>query len=201
MLNNSWSSSLTIPVIGGDLKLDLTEINKVEARIPEVAFVTPGKAPELLALFNNSVVELIAVITKLELEICRAKREAGKIHSRVVLDEVKDILKAKGLAKDSNPAGSADLREAVLEAHEEYQNSLERVEILEAVSKLIQGKKYSIEMAYSSVKAIFKESGFYYRDPAMSGGDLSDLEIGKGSTKTAIIESKPTKSGWSKPSL
>src|SRR5271166_2349543 len=108
MSNDTWGSSLTVTTVGGEVKLDLTEVKYAESRIPEVAFVNPQKAPELLALFNKVVIDLAATVTKLELEICRANRQAGRIHSRVVLDEVKGILKEKGLAKDSNPAGSAD---------------------------------------------------------------------------------------------
>ncbi len=199
MADNDWKSSLTLPVGSGALTFDLTQSYQAELRIPEVAFVTPQKAGELLATFNVSILDLAHKVTQLELEVCRAKRSAARIHSRVVLDETKDILKAKGLAKDSNPAGSADLREAVLEGHDEYQQALETVELLEAASKLLQNRKHGIELAYHSVKRLLGESGFYYRDGNLSGSIPENVEVGGVVEPSKGLSSVPARRGFSKP--
>lgn len=144
------------------LQFEMGEVYKAEGRINEVAFVTSEKAPELLATFNQAFLILTRQITAVDLERQKAVREANKRRSVVILDLAPSILKEKHLVKDSNPAGSADLREAVLDADAEYLGLLDKADQIAAVQELLKGKLKAIEMAYTSVKKILGESAFNY---------------------------------------
>jgi hypothetical protein len=162
----------------GTLSINLGSLKKAENRIQEIAIVTASKAPELLAFFNSAYLEGSRLIALLELEVNRATRSANAIKSVVILDRAPEILKAKGLATDKNPGGSADLRQAVLEGDSEYQAALEVQQHLEATLELIKGKNKGIEMAYTSVKKILGESSYETRRNPNLSGDTGDLGIG-----------------------
>lgn len=160
------------------LKFEMAEVLQVEARINEVAYVTPEKAPELLSTFNRTFLDLTRKISLVELERQKAVREANKRKSVVILDEAPRILREKNLTKDSNPAGSADLREAVLNNDDPYLNLLERVDQISAIHELLRGKLKAIEMAYTSVKKILGESAFNYNTHNTSAPDEISGEAG-----------------------
>lgn len=149
------------------LVFDMSSIYDVEARISEVAFVTPHKAPELLARFNEAFLELTRLITATEYEQIQAKKNANRIRSIILLDKAPQILKEKGLATAKSPAGSEDLRNAVLDSDDEYQSALDRADQITAVIKLLQGKLKAFEMAYSSVKKIIGENAYNMSNPRL----------------------------------
>jgi hypothetical protein len=100
-----------------------------------------------------------------------ADREATRRKSIVVLEEAPAKLKVLGLASARSPGGSADQREAVLGLDQEFQDALERVAMIDAVIKLLNGKLKAFEMAYTSVKKILGEGAFdYSSNPNLSGG-------------------------------
>ncbi len=124
----------------------------------EISAVTPAKAPELLATFNVAYMDLSKMVTLLDTEVVWAKRTADKIKSVVILDRAPVILMQKGLVNAKNPAGSADLRDAVLLADEEYLKATDTLNTIETFRELLKGKLKGIEMAYTSVKKILGET-------------------------------------------
>lgn len=157
---------LTVPLgKGGTFTLDMTAIQTAESRISEVAFVTPHKAPELLAVFNEVFLELTRYITKVEYEKGIAERTANKIKAVILLDRVPAILKERGLST------SADLRNAVLDLDDDYNMALDKCDQLEAMSRLLKGKLDAIEMAYNSVKKIVGENAYNMNNRNLKHGD------------------------------
>lgn len=153
------------------IALNLGELDTAERRIAEVATVTPLKAPELLATFNMAFLEASRYIALLEQEYVQAKRQADRIRSVVLLDKVPQILAAKGLASAKSPAGSEDLRKAVLDGDEEYGQALDRVNVIECYVELLKGKQKGLEMAYTSVKKMLGESTFNYGNRLSAGSE------------------------------
>lgn len=168
---------MQVPSQGGDLlTYDLTEINTAVSRIVEVSAVNDTKAPELLRTFNVAWIQGQDVANALAAMIVEAKREMERVKGIVVLDKMKTVLATKGLATTKNPLGSEDLRAAVLSQDPEYQESLERVAMLEAMRAIVKTKVDGLEMAYNSVKKILGEPGShqYGGDARTHGGAQVD---------------------------
>lgn len=154
------------------IPIEIAEIRAIEDRVKEVAFVTPTKAPELLARFNEGYLFLHRQISVLEYEHVQAEREANKVRAVVLLDRVPGVLKEKGLTS------SVDLRNAVLDQDEEYQDACDRANQIRCVVELLKGKMKGLEMAYSSVKKIMNDSAFNMLNRPMSTGGVDAGEIG-----------------------
>lgn len=199
MATNDWKHEIQLASAQGVQVLDLTNVQVAESRVHEVAFVTPQKAGDLLAAFNEAHLDLVGFITKVELEIRRSERKADQLRSVIVLDKVKDILKAKGLAKDSNPAGSEDLRRAVLDGDDEYQDALDKVEEMKALGELLRGKSKSIEMAYHSVKKLISDTNTpTYRETRTNGYSSDETPVGQTVEAPAVT---PGRYGYLKPKV
>lgn len=169
---NITEKIITIPrgVTGlAPLEIDLTNVYRAEGRIPEVAFVTPQKAPELLAVFIDAYASLAKHIVAVDFERSQAERAANKLRAIILLDKVPTILKDKGLTSARSPSGSEDLRKAILDSDEEYTSALDKIDQLNALVELIKGKSRSVEMAYTSVKKIIGENAYNFRNTNLSG--------------------------------
>lgn len=134
------------------LIIDMTLVYEVEQRIREVAFVTPAKAPELMARFNEAYLVLSAELPKVEYQRLLAQREADRRKSVVLLDEVSKVIEEKGLSN------SADVRKAVLDLDSEYQTMLDVAQQIACIYETLDGKKKAIEMAYTATKKILGEN-------------------------------------------
>lgn len=134
--------------------IDLRPISKVEVRIDEIQALTKEKAPELLSQFIIAWKELHQNMVLLTKELNDAKRHSDRVRGRLILDEIPKQLEVKGLATSRSPAGSADLREAMLTQNEEYQETLTRIDYLTAVIELLDGKLTAFDMAFTSIKKV-----------------------------------------------
>lgn len=160
-------STLTVPrgIPGlAPLQIDLQSVYKAESRIPEVAFVTPQKAPELLATFIEAYQLLNQSIVSLDFERSQAERASNRVRATILIDKMPEIIAKKGLATSRSPAGSEDIRKAVLDLDPEYTSSLDKIDALHAAVELLKGKMKSIEMAYTSVKKIIGEGAYNFRN-------------------------------------
>ncbi len=165
---------------GQEIPIDMGYWAQLEARINEVATVTPQKAPELMATFNRAALDLDRLANMLELEYQIALREADKIRAEVLLDRVPKILAEKGLANSRNPMGSEDLRNAVLAQDKDLDAALERSEQLKAMTKMIRGKYDAFERAFRSVRTLVGEQNFNFSLPAR------ELSHGKDGDQTNV---------------
>lgn len=186
---------------GTPVELNLSKVYATEQRIPEIAFITPHKAPELLARFNEAFLDLVKYIPMVKYELVQAKREANKRRSIVLLDLVPEILKAKGLTNAKSPAGSEDLRRAILETDEEYERLCRQGEKIEAIIELLEGKLKALEWAYTATKKIVGENAYSpnntYLKAAGDGGAILEQRQQTVVTQAAPIPS-PSK-GFGKP--
>lgn len=137
---------------GVPLVIDLSLVYEVEQRIKEVAFVTPAKAPELMARFNEAYLVLTEELPKIDYQRLLAQREADRRKSVVILDEASKIIKEKGLSN------SADVRKAILDLDSMYQDLLDKTQQIACIYETLEGKKKAIEMAYTSAKKVLGES-------------------------------------------
>lgn len=148
------------------IAIDLAALKEIENRIPEVGFVTPQKAPELLSAFNVAYLDLAKFSALIEAELVGAKHFADRLKAVVTLDKAPTILREKGLTTAKNPAGSEDLRSAVLNNDPDYQKAQDWIAQLECYKALIDGKKKAVEMAYHSVRKILGDSNAHnYKNP------------------------------------
>src|SRR6266545_4091737 len=120
---------LMVPVVpsnaGAELQIPLQRILTAERRAEEIAMITPGKAPELLTVFNRAYLDASDAFSKLRYERDRAEDERSKIKAEILLDKVPDLLKAKGIGS------SADVRQAIIDLDPGYQAASERVSFIE----------------------------------------------------------------------
>lgn len=172
------------------LSIDMTSILTAEGRIKEVAAVTPTKAPELLSMFNMTYLDCSKYVALLEQEHIMAKRQADKVRSVVVLERAPQILLTRGLSTAKNPAGSEDLRRAVLDGDEEYQIAMQLVSDIHCYLDLLKGKQKGIEMAYTSVKKCLGENAFNFGHRGFSAGNEGNAQAGDtidGNGKTVAV--------------
>jgi hypothetical protein len=159
----------------GIIVVPLKDILAVESRIPEIAFVTPHKAPELLAAFNVAYLELDKHLKVVEMEVVTAKQNQSVIKATVLLDKCEEVFKTKGIKP------SADLRQAIVDLDPDYRAATERVNALEAASEYLSGKIKVIEMAFGSVKKIIGEGTYNHKQ---NYGNINDQEVRNNFGKT-----------------
>lgn len=160
------------------IPIDLGYWAELEARIREIATVTPTKAPELLSTFTRACLDLDGLVNTLELEYQVSMREAEKIRATVLLDRVPKILQEKGLTTSKNPMGSEDLRNAVLAQDPDYDAALERTEQLKAMTRMVKGKYDAFERAFRSVRTLVGEQNFNYSNDKRLSGDTGTAPAG-----------------------
>jgi hypothetical protein len=150
-----------VPVV-----INLEKVLKSQIRLDEVATLTMQKAPELLTVFNKNWLYLHETVVVLTSEKNKAERALKKRASTVALELTAKVLKDKGVSS------TADSREAVLFADEEYQAILERVDYIKSLIEYLKGKAQAFENAWSSVKKIMSEDGYAlgFIKPDISGG-------------------------------
>lgn len=162
MFDAKTNSLLAPRVKGAPLQIPLKRIYHAENRIHEVAIANMDTAPSLLADYNIGWLDAKDAITRLRLLLVEAKKASNLRKSIVYLDEAPRILTEKKLVAARNPAGSEDLRQAVLAQDKEYEEHQNRVACLEAMIELMENKAKAIEWAYTSVKKV-------YVDPTWAG--------------------------------
>jgi hypothetical protein len=177
----------------GSLEFDMTLPFVAERRIPEIALVTPMKAPELLALFNEAYLCVGRYYAELELELDRAYTRAEKRKAIIILDEVPAYVQQKGLASARSPMGSEDIRSACVARDDKYFNIQDKISNIKATRELMAIKMKGIEMAYNSVKKILGERQFGITNP-LNGTIPEHADVGD-----QVEESTGKIKGWGKP--
>lgn len=180
---------------GQPIEIDMGFWARQEARLAEVANVTPMKAPELLSTFNKAALELDRLANTVELEYQFAVRESEKVRASVLLDKVPKILQEKGLVKPSNPLGSEDLRAAILAQDAELEQACETADMLKALVKMLRGKYDAFERAFRSVRTMVGEQNFNFSNFLPD----RNLSAGRDSAKPTQVGIKPAPAGFGTP--
>ncbi len=151
------STELTVP--SGvdetkDITIDLAAILVSEIRQGEVAFVTPMKAPELLAEFSKSWRDLHQVVVQLGHEKLQADKAAARRRAVIVLEIAPAKLKLLDIRD------SVDTREAVILTDPDFERLQERADKLAAAVEFLKGKLKAFENAFTSVKKVMGEDAY-----------------------------------------
>lgn len=156
-----------------------------------MAFITPGKAPELLSVLTVAFLDATRKVTLLASEVEQARRHTDSVKAIVMLDRAPRVLESKGLITARSPSGSQDQREAVLALDPDYKEACDRLNQIECFHELLKGKCKGIEWAFTAIKRILQEPGAHnYGSPHQKhGADIVDQALTK------------TPSGFGKPKL
>lgn len=175
------STAIVVATKAGPLTLDLVRIKQAEARAIEVASVTPTKAPELLATFNQAYLDASNAFSRLRYERDCAEAKVNQIKAEILLDKIPGILKAKGVSS------SADVRQAIIELDAGYQEALDNLSQLEAMVEFVKGKMKFLENAFTSVKKIMdtKNWPMEYKGSADERSGFVDEALGVGDRQTS----------------
>jgi hypothetical protein len=144
---------LSIPIVPKEgeystLSLSMTRILKAEKRGEEIAFVTPGKASELLATFNRAYLDASEFYARTKLEYNRAEDALNKVRAEILIDKMPDLLREKKIGS------SADIRQAFIEADPAYQDAKEKMDFIGAMLEYLRAKSKYLENCFTSVKKI-----------------------------------------------
>jgi hypothetical protein len=176
-----------------DIVLQLGTILIAEQRQNEVAFVTPIKAPELLALFNATWRDVDKLVKELVAARIQAERELERRRASLLLYEVEGILKKCDLSS------TKDTRDAAIALDTAYQDLQDRVDQITAAGEYLKGKLKSFENAFTSVKKIMGEDVYNMStrigNPNLSGTTDRPRTDSAQTTPPTIT----TRAGWGKP--
>lgn len=166
---------LVIPTVDGrGATVDMKKIHKASARIGELAYMTRAKSGEFLATFIRAVREARDARAMVKGQFGAWKKKLRRIKGEVVLDRGPDKLREKGLASARSPAGSEDLRNALVDTDEEYGDAQDKLLQVEAALDHLENAVEELSMAYFATQSLIK--GF---EPsrATSGG-VGDDDVG-----------------------
>lgn len=164
--------ALVVPRAQGlALTLDMRKIHKAEARLVELQGVTKQKAGELFHCFIEAFGEAKSYLAQLRVEYGRAKQRTRQTRGIIVLDKAVDALKAKGLLSTRSPAGSEDMRDAIVETSQEYIEVFDRFSQVEAALEHMEGKVEKLKMAYYAISDLIKGTDLTKRETSGGAGD------------------------------
>jgi chromosome segregation ATPase len=121
-----------------------------------------------MAVFNTAFANLCEIISSVEYEYEMAKKHCNEVRAVILLDKVPAILRDKGLSSGKSPTGSEDMRQAILDLDSNYSEAQNKIIDLKCTLSLLEGKKKSIEMAYTSVKKVYGDSSQYRHSQSLS---------------------------------
>jgi len=171
------STDLVVPSGDGsdEIRISLGDILTAEVRQDEVAYVTPGKAPELLSTYNRAWRDTHHWVSRLEAEKNRAEKALRARRGVLILEVIPERLKVLDMKS------STDIREAVIDTDAEYGRLTDRVDQIKAAIMFLRGKLESFENAFTSVKKIMGESTYNFGGgPNPIGGGTGTGRVGGG---------------------
>ncbi len=144
---------LVVPcVVGKPLALDMKKIHKAESRLIELCAVTKAKAGELMYTLNEALSDARDNYALIKHQFGCWKQKLRTTRGLVILDRAQDLLKDKGLASTRSPAGSADLREAVVDTDPTYLDVTDKLLQVEAALDHVGNKVEKLKTAYFAVR-------------------------------------------------
>lgn len=155
------------------LVYDLEVVSGAEERINEIAVVTPTKAPELLALFSQSCLQLARCLGDLYLQYSFAKRRVSERRAIMIIDVIPEKLKDKKLPQNEMN------RQALLDLDEEYSRAILVENQLDAALELIKNRLRLMEGNISAVKKVIGDTSKTYirYNPNLITGEIQDSEV------------------------
>ena len=129
-------NDLTIPAFknSGPIPLPMNAIREGESRLIEAKMVNAATYADLEYVFGEGYREAKKNISVIGYEITKAEKALREAKSIAILDEYPSFLKEKGL-KDN-----ATVRDAYLETVKDYVAAHDRIDMLNAMLSLMEGK-------------------------------------------------------------
>lgn len=158
---------------GGHVKYDMTKVAEAEARVHEIAIVTPAKAPELMATFSEACFTLGRYAASLFLQHRLAEKRTEDRKAVLIVDVIPTLLEEKKLGSNETN------RQALLNLDQEYSDSTVAEAETEAALIYVERKLRDMEGALNAVKraAEIMNAIQYRANPNLStGGVTSEVE-------------------------
>lgn len=167
---------LTFPNPGksiAPIKLDMSEVNFAEGRVPEIAFVTPTKGPELMSVFSKACFVLGRHVANVYFHHRMAKKRLGDRAAILLIDVIPDKIKEKDLRDNEQ------VRQAFLDLDPEYSAAHVAEAQTEATLMLVERKLRDMEGALNAVKkAVDGQYGIFSRsNPTLQTGGIPSLDL------------------------
>lgn len=140
--------------------VEVGNMQKALARGQEIAICTPVKAPELLATFSTAFGEANELLSKLDLQVNLTEEAIRRRRAVLVLDEMAEIVAAKGHSTAKSPTGTAEIKEAVVDGDTRMGELRNMLAILKALTALWTGHRRKFEMDHGAVKRILERGMF-----------------------------------------
>jgi hypothetical protein len=145
---NQNELSIPNPKKEGDLRLkfDMRSTFAAESRVEEIAFVTPSKAPELMATMSAALRDLSSHLAHLHFHAGIAAKKVRERRAVVVTEIIPTKLAEKKLSNNDST------REAIIELDPEY-SAVSEVELeVEAAQIFVREKFRSVESHLNAIK-------------------------------------------------
>lgn len=133
----------------GAISIDISLINRVESRMPEMARCNPLTAAELITTFNIGILQVARAISLVDLEVKDAKMTLDEAKADCRLNRSEGILRSLGHMKSS-----VDLREDVVNKDPDVISAQSRLNTLIVCSEYLHSRMKAIEYAYHGAKKI-----------------------------------------------
>lgn len=138
-----------------DLRFEMKDMYKLEARQQEISLVNKVTAPGLMQAFIDGYGHAARAHVQLEWELDQANKHLNERKAVVFLEVAPDYLQKHNLVRAANPSGSEDQRLAVLARDKEYQALSDRAAMLVAAVEFLKIKMKKFEMSYQAVKKVY----------------------------------------------
>jgi hypothetical protein len=135
----------------------MTLIYEAESRLSDLRFVNHETGVELSAYYTQVCNTVTKYLAWLEYELLAADKHYGLAKATVILDHMPE---AAQKLKESGVKVNEDVREAMIAKDIACQSQLERLNMLKALQKLLEGKMHSFTKAhYLARLAVEKRHG------------------------------------------
>lgn len=133
---NLERAEMVIPSFGSlpALKLEVSKINEAEKRLHEAQVVNPGTYSNLEYVYNEGYREARKHLSVIYYQITQAEKALREAKAVALLDEYPEFLKSTGQKDNTH------IREAFLERQANYTAAQDRIDMLKAMEKLMEGK-------------------------------------------------------------
>ncbi len=148
-------------------QLDTNALVYAESRLEDVATANAFKAPDLLAVFNAGYVVAAKARAIVSGQVDRKEADIQALKAVIALERAPKRLQELGLSTTRSPGGSADQRDAVIASDPDYVQAKRELSELVALAEYYRIRAWSLEKAFSAVKAIIGDRSV---NPYLSAG-------------------------------